>query len=166
MIEPLRLVCFGWPVSAVEEAESIQSHPVHISVHLTKVAFQQGFHEPVVSRGIFLEPLIDHPFEHGPDLPVRQSQVIFRPSSFHIKDHCLHAQIAAGKEKAPHCAVLIIQLIKDNLFVQCRMVYASLQKALHHHFYLWPAFANQLPGQAVGAGVRPVGSQAALVQEV
>ena len=159
MVKTLRLVGFGRPLPAVEEAEGIQRHPVHIAVHLAEVPFQQGFHEPIVGRRIFPEPIVNHPLEHEPDLPVRQDQAIFRFPAFLIVDNRVRPQIAAGQQQAPDGAVPIIQLVEDDLFVKHCMVRLPLQQILHHYLHLRGAFTNQFSGQAVGTGVGPISGE-------
>ena len=73
-------------VAAVEKAECAQGHPVHITVHLPEIPFQQCVHESIISRGIVPEPPSYHLFKHGTNLPVGQGQIIFLPAALRIKE--------------------------------------------------------------------------------
>ena len=144
----------------IKRTEHRLRHTVHIIVHRIQITQKQRLNETVVIRCIPLEPPFYHAAKHHPDFQIREGKLVIRllyaiESSpiFFIADYL---QISARQKQTPDCHFIRVKLIIHNLLIHWRYQMLSGKKPLKRLLYLLIPLPNQIPYQAVSAGIRPV----------
>ena len=164
MVKTFRIRFFGRMCPCIEIAERCEGDSVHVSIHGIDIPQHQRLDKSIIMGRILPKPPFNHPFKHQANFHIRKLQPVLFPSSCGIYLVTLYLQISAGQKQTPDSVLLVIQLIKNDLFVNLCFVSLVLQQVLHGHLYIRTSFPNQFTDKAVCTGIRPISSYLSLIQ--